>query len=40
VEQFPRFRKDPLFYLNNSPLVLHGQKFIETLPSEEQNDVA
>ena len=40
VEQFPHFRKDPLFYLNNSPLVLHGQKFIETLPSEEQDDVA
>ena len=40
VEQFPHFRKDPLFYLNNSPLVLHGQKFIEALPSEEQDDVA
>ena len=40
VEQFPHFRKDPLFYLNNSPLVLHGQKFIEALPSEDQNDAA
>ena len=40
VEQFPHFRKDPLFYLNNSPLVLHGQKFIEALPSEDQDDAA
>lgn len=40
VEQFPHFRKDPLFYLNNSPLVLHGQKFIEALPSKDQNDAA
>jgi hypothetical protein len=40
VEQFPHFRKDPLFYLNNSPLVLHGQKFIEALPSEDQDNVA
>ena len=40
VAQFPEFRKNPLFYLYNSPLVLHGQKFIEALPSEEQDDVA
>ena len=29
VEQFPEFRKNPLFYLNNSPLVLHGSTFIQ-----------
>ena len=40
VEQFPHFRKDPMFYLNNSPLVLHGQKFIEALPAEDKDDVA
>ena len=29
VEQVPEFRKNPLFYLNNSPLVLHGSTFIQ-----------
>ena len=29
VAQFPEFRKNPLFYLNNSPLVLHGSTFIQ-----------
>lgn len=29
VEQFPHFRKNPMFYLNNSPLVLHGSTFIQ-----------
>ena len=40
VEQFPHFRKNPLFYLNNSPLVLHGSKFIEELPAEDEQDAA
>ena len=40
VAQFPHFRKDPMFYLNNSPLVLHSKKFIEDLPSEDQDNVA
>ena len=29
IAQFPEFRKNPLFYLNNSPLVLHGSTFIQ-----------
>ena len=40
VEQFPHFRKNPLFYLNNSPLVLHGNKFIADLPTEDEEDAA
>lgn len=40
VAQFPHFRKDPMFYLNNSPLVLHGNKFIEELPAEDEQDAA
>ena len=37
VAQFPEFRKNPLFYLNNSPLVLHGSTFIQ---KEAENEVA
>ena len=40
VEQFPPVRKNPLFYLNNSPLVLHGNKFIADLPTEDEEDAA
>jgi len=40
VAQFPHFRKNPLFYLNNSPLVLHGNKFIADLPTEDEEDAA
>ena len=29
VEQFPHFRKNPMFYLKNSPLVLHGSTCIQ-----------
>ena len=29
IEQFPHYRKAPLFYMNNSPLVLHGSTFIQ-----------
>ena len=40
VEQFPHYRKNPLFYLNNSPLVLHGSTFIESMAAEEGQDAA
>lgn len=40
VEQFPHFRKNPLFYLNNSPLVLHGSTFIERMATEETDEAA
>ena len=40
VEQFPYYRKNPLFYLNNSPLVLHGSTFIESMAAEEGQDAA
>jgi len=29
VAQFPHFRKDPLFYLNNSPELISGVAFLE-----------
>lgn len=29
VEQFPNFRKDPMFYLNNSPELIKGATFLE-----------
>ena len=28
VAQFPEFRKNPLFYLNNAPEVVDGAKFL------------
>ncbi len=36
VAQFPKFRKDPLFYLNNSPELIKGATFLEneTAPPE------
>jgi hypothetical protein len=40
MAQFPEFRKNPLFYLNNSPLVLHGSTFIESMAAEEGQDAA
>ena len=40
VEQFPEFRKNPLFYLNNSPLVLHGSTFIESVAAGEGQEAA
>ncbi len=29
VAQFPEFRKNPMFYLYNSPEVIHGSQFLE-----------
>ena len=40
IEQFPHFRKNPMFYLNNSPLVLHGSTFIESVEAEETAEAA
>ena len=40
IEQFPRYRKDPLFYMNNSPLVLHGSTFIESVAAGEGQEAA
>ena len=37
VEQFPHFRKNPMFYLKTSPLVLHGSTFIQKAA---ENDAA
>ena len=40
IEQFPHYRKDPLFYMNNSPLVLHGSTFIESVAAGEGQEAA
>ena len=29
VAQFPEFRKNPLFYLHNSPVLVSGSEFLE-----------
>lgn len=40
VEQFPHFRKNPLFYINNSPDVLPGSAFIESVAAEDGQEAA
>ena len=40
VAQFPHYRKNPLFYLNNSPLMLHGSTFIESVAADEVQEAA
>ena len=40
IEQFPHYRKDPLFYRNNSPLVLHGSTFIESVAAGDGQEAA
>ena len=40
IEQFPHYRKDPLFYMNNSPLVLHGSTFIESVAAGDGQEAA
>ena len=40
IEQFPHYRKKPLFYLNNAPLVLHGSTFIESVAAGEGQEAA
>jgi hypothetical protein len=40
IEQFPHFRKNPMFYMNHSPLVLHGSTFIESVEAEEGQEAA
>ena len=40
IEQFPHYRKDPLFYMNNSPLVLHSSTLIESVAAGDGQEAA
>ena len=40
IEQFPHYRKDPLFYMNFSPLVLHSSTFIESVAAGDGQEAA
>ena len=40
VAQFPEFRKNPLFYLNNSPELVSGDKFLEEAAVASENEDA
>lgn len=36
VEQFPKYRKDPLFYLHNAPILVKADKVIEEAETDEE----
>ena len=40
VEQFPNFRKNPMFYLNNSPKLISGIAFLNKETSSPEADEA
>ena len=40
VAQFPNFRKDPMFYLNNSPELISGLAFLNAATSAPEAEEA
>lgn len=39
VAQFPHYRKNPMFYLKNTPVVLLGSDFLESVATDDEQEV-